>query len=90
MKKLICLLPVVLLTGCFATALPVKRNWPDVPTEITAACPDLKKVSEETQQLSDVLKIVVDNYAQYKECKIKVDAWIEWYNTQRKIFDGIK
>ena len=47
MKKLVCLLPVILLTGCFATAVPVKRNWPDVPTEITAVCPDLKKVSEE-------------------------------------------
>lgn len=87
MKKLILLLPIVLLSGCFATAVPVKRNFPAAPPELMAACPDLKKINEDVNQLSDVLRVVTDNYAQYKECQIKFDGWIEWYNSQKKIFE---
>lgn len=88
MKKLFLLLPAVLLTGCL-TATPVKRNFPEVPKELMEACPDLKKTAE-TEKLSDVLKVVVDNYGQYHECKIKVDTWVEWYKTQKQIFDSVK
>ena len=33
MKRLVLLLPTVLLTGCLATA-PVVPKWPDVPKEL--------------------------------------------------------
>jgi len=78
---------IVLLTGCLTT--PVKRNFPEVPQELMEACPDLKLV-EPTEKLSDVLKVVTDNYGQYHECKIKVDTWVEWYKTQKQIFDSVK
>jgi hypothetical protein len=87
MKRLLLLIPIVLLAGCLAT--PVKRNFPEVPKEIMEACPDLKTV-EQTEKLSEVLKVVVDNYGQYHECKIKVDTWMEWYKTQKQIFDSVK
>ena len=87
MKRLLLLIPVILLTGCLVT--PVKRNFPEVPKELMVACPDLKSV-EQTEKLSEVLKVVVDNYGQYHECKIKVDTWVEWYNTQKQIFDSVK
>jgi len=87
MKRLLLLIPVVLLAGCLAT--PVKRNFPEVPKELMEACPDLKTV-EQTEKLSEVLKVVVDNYGQYHECKIKVDTWMEWYKTQKQIFDSVK
>lgn len=85
MKYTIILLPF-LLAGCLAT--PVKRNFPDVPEELKVACPALKQV-ENTTQLSKVLDSVVDNYATYHECRAKMDAWIEWYNIQKKIFDDV-
>ena len=88
MKKLLLLVPVLLLTGCITTA-PVKRNFPEVPKELMESCPDLKTVPD-TEKLSDVLKVVTDNYGQYQECRIKVDTWIEWYKTQKSIFDSVK
>jgi len=73
-KRLLLVLPIFLLSGCLLTT-PVKRNFPEVPKELMEACPDLK-TTDPTDKLSDVLKVVVDNYGQYHECKIKVDTWI--------------
>ena len=87
MKKILLLIPIVMLTGCFTT--PVKRNFPDVPQEIMVACPDLKQ-TQQTDKLSDVLKVVTENYGQYHECSAKVDAWSQWYKTQKEIFDSVK
>jgi hypothetical protein len=90
MKKLLIALAVLSLTGCaMFNATPVKRTFPSVPIELMEACPDLKK-TEPTEKLSEVLKVVVDNYGQYHECKIKVDTWVEWYKTQRDIFESVK
>jgi alpha-L-arabinofuranosidase len=88
MKRLVLLIPIVLLAGCLTTT-PVKRNFPEVPKELMEVCPDLK-TTEQTEKLSEVLKVVVDNYGQYHECKIKVDTWMEWYKTQKQIFDSVK
>lgn len=88
MKSVLFLIPVLFLSGCL-TSTPVKRNFPDVPKELMEACPDLKLV-EQTDKLSDVLKVVTDNYGQYHECKIKVDTWTEWYKTQKQIFESVK
>ena len=88
MKRLLILLPfVLLLTGCLD--VPVKRTFPDIPQELVTACPDLNTV-DETDKLSDVLKVVTANYGQYNECKIKVDEFIEWYKTQKQIFESVK
>jgi hypothetical protein len=37
-----------------------------------------------------VAKIVSSNYSSYYECAVKIDAWIEWYNVQKTIYEGIK
>jgi hypothetical protein len=84
-KLLVCLL----LAGC-STTVPVKRNFPDVPQVLKTPCPELKEVQEGTVRLSDVLSVVTDNYSQYHECKITVEAWIEWYDQQKKIFEEVK
>ena len=88
MKRLLLILPVLLLTGCLGTA-PVQRNFPDVPDELKIACPDLNMV-EPTTKLSDVVTVVAKNYGQYQECQVKVDAWIEWYKSQKQIFESVK
>ena len=89
MKRLLILAPILLLAAC-STTVPVKRTFPDVPTELLAECPDLKLVPEGTTELSKTLSVVVENYGQYKECQIKVDLWTEWYNKQKKIFEEVK
>jgi hypothetical protein len=87
MKKLL-LLTVILLAGC-ATSVPVEKKFPDAPQELTEKCPELKQ-TEQTSKLSEVLKVVTENYSQYQECKLEVYTWIEWYSTQKQIFDSVK
>ena len=87
MKKLLSFLPALLLTGCLNT--PVERHFPDVPEDLKNACPDLNMV-EPTTKLSEVVSIVTKNYGQYHECQVKVDTWIEWYNSQKQIFESVK
>jgi hypothetical protein len=82
------LAPILLLSGCLTTA-PVTVKFPEVPTELMNACPDLKQ-TDQTTKLSDVLKVVTDNYSQYHECRVRVDSWMEWYKTQKQIFESVK
>jgi hypothetical protein len=88
MKHLLILLTVLSLVGC-STAVPVKRTFPNVPEELKISCPELKETNE-TTKLSEVIAVVVDNYGQYHECRVKVDTWIEWYNAQKAIFESVK
>jgi hypothetical protein len=88
MKKLLLLIPVLLLTGCLNDAVPIKQVWPTVPKELLEACPDLKQMDPKVDKLSDIILVVSDNYAQYYDCKAKVDDWITWYNGQQKIYNG--
>ena len=78
---------LLLLTGCVAT--PVDREFPAVPGSLTAACAALADVPA-TDKLSVVLTTVTQNYAQYRECSIRLDACNTWYNEQKKIFDSVK
>ena len=86
--KLITLLAVLALAGC--SAVPVARHFPDVPDELKVACPDLQETDPTTTKLSEVITVVTSNYSQYHECRIKVETWIDWYNSQKKIFDSVK
>ena len=87
MKKLL-LISLLLLAGCAGTA-PVKQKFPEAPKELLEKCPELKQ-TEQTERLSEVLKVVTENYSQYHECKLEVYTWIEWYSTQKQIFDSVK
>lgn len=89
MKHLLVLLPIVLLTGCLQTA-PVKMSFPQVPEELKVACPDLQQIESGTTKLSKVVTVVAKNYGLYQECQVKVDAWTQWYDAQKKIFEDIK
>jgi hypothetical protein len=89
MKKLLVLIPFILLTGCLED-VPVKPVWPDIPDSLKTSCPDLKQVDPNTAKMSDVIDVVVDNYSQYYECQVKVDAWLEWYQAQKKIYEDVK
>lgn len=89
MRFLLILSLTLVLTAC-QTAVPVKRTFPAAVDELKISCPDLKEVPEGTTELSKTLDIVVQNYGQYKECQLKVDLWIDWYEKQKKIFDEVK
>ena len=79
----------LLLTGCATRNVPLTSNFPDVPDRLIVVCPQLEKLPEETK-LSEVDKTLVKNYTTYYECAVKVDGWIEWYNTQKSISETVK
>jgi hypothetical protein len=86
MKYLACFL-LVLITGC--SSVPVAPKFPEVPERIIKKCPQLEKLSEEPK-LSDIAKTVTNNYTTYYECVVKHDAFIEWYEVQKKIYESVK
>lgn len=83
----ICL--ALLLTAC-STPVPIKPAWPGVPTALTERCETLKKVEGDKVAITEMLKVVVQNYTLYYECSTKVEGWNEWYEGQKKIYDSIK
>lgn len=91
MKRVLLITTLLIISGCSSLTAPkVTMNWPDTPPDLKTACPDLKLVPEDTAKLSELLKIVSDNYSEYYSCKDKVDNWIEWYNNQQKIYNSVK
>lgn len=87
--KLSALIVALALTGC-STVVPVTQKWPEPPgLQATKSCPKLQKL-EQDPKLSDVSKTVANNYDEYWICAIKLDAWIEWYEKQKIIHEGLK
>lgn len=83
------LLLALLLAGC-STVVPVTQKFPEAPgLQATTACPQLQKL-EQSPQLSQVAKIITVNYTEYYQCAVKLDAWIEWYQKQKIINEGLK
>ena len=88
MKYILASLMVVTLVGC-STNVPVTRKFPEAPQTLIEKCPELKQLAKDAK-LSDVARTVVENYTQYQHCSNKSDAWVEWYNSQKKIFEEVK
>ena len=90
--KLLILIPIFLLSGCamFKTTVPVVQKFPDSVPELMKKCEDLKTVEGTSVPITDMLKVIVENYSLYYQCSNKVDGWQEWYNEQKKIFDSVK
>lgn len=78
---------LAMCSGC-STTVPVKAKFPLVPEKLLEKCPNLEKLKDDPQ-LSDVAKTVNNNYTTYYMCAVKNDAWIEWYEIQKNIFEGI-
>lgn len=88
MKSLFYVTLLALITGC-STTVPVVAKFPEAPATLLEKCPELTKLKEDSK-LSDVAKTVAINYTQYNECAVKHDAFVEWYFTQKKLFEGVK
>ena len=87
-NKYLAPLLLILVTGC-STVVPVTVKFPDAPDRLKVKCPQLKTLNEEAK-LSDIAKTITENYTTYYECAVRNDAWIEWYETQKTIFETLK
>ena len=79
---------LMILIGC-STTVPVTAKFLQAPERLMQKCPPLERLENEAK-LSDVAKSVTNNYTKYHECSIQNDSRIEWYKTQKKIFESIE
>jgi hypothetical protein len=89
MKSVLAILLSITLIGC-SIVTPVKRSFPERPAGLSEGCPELQEATKDTKELSKLLDVVVVNYSTYYECRVKIEAWDEWYKEQKKIFDEVK
>ena len=79
---------LVALAGC-STTVPVTARFPEPPgLNSLERCPNLEKLKD-APVLSDVARIITINYGTYYECAVKADAWQQWYQIQKRIFEGV-
>jgi hypothetical protein len=87
--KYIILSLVVFLSAC-STPVPVKQKFPEVPKSLVERCESLKKIEGDRVAITEMLKVVVQNYGMYYECAAKVDGWNDWYLEQKRIYESVK
>ena len=80
---------VSLLTAC-STAVPLTQSFPQAPVILMEKCPELKIIVGEKVSIVDFTKTVSENYTTYYQCAGKNDAWIDWYNQQKKIWEQLQ
>lgn len=80
------------LSGCsifgqkHAPVQPPK--WPDASPALIEKCKELQQMEITNQaSITDILKIVVQNYGFYHQCSNKVDGWNKWYEDQKRIYE---
>jgi hypothetical protein len=86
--KYIVLSLVLGLAAC--STAPVKQKFPEVPKALIERCESLKKVEGDRVAITEMLKVVVQNYGMYYECAAKVDGWNDWYLEQKRIYESVK
>ena len=87
MKYIILSLTLV-LAAC--STAPVKQKFPEVPKALVEKCESLRKVEGDRVAITEMLKVVVQNYGMYYECAAKVDGWNDWYLEQKRIYESVK
>ena len=75
--------------GC-STTVPLHMTFPEAPPTLMTPAPNLKELTSNNVNLSDLLDNANENYGNYYELKERYLAWQEWYKTQRKIFEEVK
>lgn len=85
---LVVMFLLAMCSGC-STTVPVTAKFPEAPKLGSGTCPQLKTVAEGVK-LSELTNTVTVNYSTYYECAVKVDQWTEWYEIQKRIFEGVK
>jgi hypothetical protein len=90
MKKILAILLLAVVTGC-ATSVPVAVKFPDVPDQLKEPSENLTQLDTSKKiQLSDIVENANENAGKYYKLKEKYEAWRQWYDAQKKIFDSVK
>ena len=84
------ILGLALVLAACSTPVPVSQRFPDVPKALVEKCDSLKKIEGDRVAITEMLKVVVQNYGMYYECAAKVDGWNDWYLEQKRIYESVK
>ena len=89
--KLLAVVFALLMSGC-SVLVPVKPQFPEAVPELVERCRELQQVSPtgNAVAITDMLKVIVNNYGLYYQCSNKVDGWNRWYEEQRRIYESVK
>jgi hypothetical protein len=89
--KTIILLLTVFLIGCTKT-VPVRMDFPQAPEILLKKCENLKQVESNPigTPITDLFKVIIENYTLYHECSNRVDGWQDWYKSMQNIYGGIR
>lgn len=85
---IVAMFVLAMCSGC-STVVPVAAKFPEPPRLGQGACPQLQSVPPGVK-LSELTTTVTINYSTYYECAVRVDQWNQWYEIQRRIFEGVK
>ena len=85
----IYILLAFLITAC-STAVPLTQSFPEAPAMLKEKCPELKTILGEKVTIIEFTKTVSENYTTYYQCAGRTDAWIDWYNQQKKIWEEMQ
>ena len=78
----------LIMSGC--TTVPVTAKFPTAPDSLREPAANLKTLDVPNPELSDLISNANDNYAEYYRLRDKYNGWIDWYSTQKQIFESIK
>ena len=84
------ILGLALVLAACSTPVPVSQRFPDVPKALVERCESLRKIEGDRVAITEMLKVVVQNYGMYYECAAKVDGWNDWYQEQKRIYESVK
>ena len=84
------ILGLALVLAACSTPVPVSQRFPDVPKALVERRDSLRKIEGDKVAITEMLKVVVQNYGMYYECAAKVDGWNDWYTEQKRIYESVK
>ena len=64
--------------------------FPEVPANLLEPTSNLQPLPENKKTLTDLIENANENFGTYYQLKSKYEAWQEWYNSQKKIYESVK
>ena len=94
MRFILIVLVALSLSSCGAFQyFNLKPKWPDAASEESMKpCEDLKRFEKKNADgsvdLIEFQRLIVENYLLHYKCSDKNDSWIDWYTTQKRIYES--
>jgi hypothetical protein len=77
---------LVLLMGCASPAVPQRDPWPEPPPFLMEPAEPLEKLpTDQPVTLSDVARVMAENYTKYNLLVLRYQAWQQWAQQQQNL-----